>query len=48
MPSFKENFERDQREELDYDDSAFYYFSMAILFIMLTPATWYMVIKPVV
>lgn len=48
MPSFKENFERDQRDELDYDDSAFYYFSMAILFIVLMPATWYMVLKPVI
>lgn len=45
--SFKENFERGDREQLDYDDSAFYYFSMSMLMVVLLPATWYMVLKPV-
>jgi hypothetical protein len=45
--SFKENFERGDREKLDYDDSAFYYFSMSMLLVVLIPATWYMILKPV-
>ena len=45
--SFKENFERGDREQLDYDDSAFYYFGFAMLLVCLLPATWYMVLKPV-
>lgn len=45
---FKENFERGEKENLDYDDSAFYYFGLALLLIALIPATWYMVIKPVI
>ena len=32
---------------MDYDDSAFYYFGFAMLTCCLVPATWYMVLKPV-
>jgi len=45
--SFKENFERGEKENLDYDESAFYYFCLAMLIIVLVPATYYMIIKPV-
>ena len=45
--SFKENFERGDREQLDYDDSAFYYFGLAMLLVTLLPATWYMIVKPI-
>jgi len=38
---FKENFFREEEEKLDYDDSAFYYFSFAILTIFLVPYTLY-------
>lgn len=44
---FKENFERGEKEQLDYDDSAFYYFSLAMLILVLVPATYYMIVKPV-
>jgi hypothetical protein len=38
MSSFKDNFKRDSEEDmLDYDDSAFYYFSMAILTFITLP-----------
>jgi len=43
---FKENFERGEKDNLDYDDSAFYYFSVALLLLGLVPATWYMIISP--
>jgi len=46
MSTFKENFERGDREQLDYDDSAFYYFSCVLLLFIVVPATWYTVIKP--
>jgi hypothetical protein len=45
--TFKENFERGDKDELDYDDSAFYYFGLAMLFVILVPATWILIIKPV-
>lgn len=45
--SFKENFERGEKDELDYDDSAFYYFGLSMLFVTLVPATYFMIIKPV-
>jgi len=45
--SFKENFERGEKENLDYDESAFYYFCLAMLMIVLVPATYYMLIQPV-
>jgi hypothetical protein len=38
--SFKENFERGDKDELDYDDSAFYYFGLSMLFVVLVPATY--------
>lgn len=44
---FKENFERGEKENLDYDDSAFYYFGLALLLLGLVPATWYMIISPI-
>ena len=47
MSSFKENFERGDKEQLDYDDSAFYYFSLSFLLLILFPATYYMIIKPI-
>ena len=47
MSSFKENFERGDKEQLDYDDSAFYYFGLAMLMIVLIPCTYIMLIKPV-
>lgn len=48
MSSFKENFERGDREQLDYDDAAFYYFALALLLVTLLPATWYMILKPMI
>ena len=47
MSSFKENFERGDREQLDYDDAAFYYFGLAMLLVVLLPATWYAVVQPI-
>jgi hypothetical protein len=47
MSTFKENFERGDKESLDYDDSAFYYFGLAMLFIVLVPLTYIMLIKPI-
>jgi hypothetical protein len=45
--SFKENFsKKDEGEGLDYDDSAFYYFSVAILTFSLIPATYQLILKP--
>lgn len=47
--SFKENFERGGGDDnLDYDDSAFYYFFLALLLIMLIPATWSLVLRPMI
>jgi translocation protein SEC63 len=46
MSQFKENFQRDEKESLDYDDSAFYIFGMTMMLIFLLPATYYMVIQP--
>ena len=41
MSSFQDNFKRDSEEDmLEYDDSAFYYFSISILSFMLFPATF--------
>lgn len=41
MSSFSDNFKKDSEEDmLEYDDSAFYYFSFAILSAMLIPFTW--------
>lgn len=42
MSSFKDNFKRDSEEDmLEYDDSAFYYFSLAVLTFILIPYTFY-------
>ena len=41
MSSFSDNFKRDSEEDmLEYDDSAFYYFSFAILSAILIPFIW--------
>lgn len=46
--SFKESFERSgEKENLDYDDSAFYYFGLAMLNVVLIPTTYHLIIKPV-
>jgi len=43
MSSFQDNFKRDSEEDqLNYDDSAFYYFSMAVLTFVLLPYTYYL------
>jgi hypothetical protein len=39
MSSFQDNFHRDEEKLLDYDDSAFYYFFIAILTVILVPLT---------
>ena len=39
MSNFKDNFHREEEEHLDYDDSAFYYFFIAILTVFLIPFT---------
>ena len=44
MSTFKENFERGDKEQLDYDDSAFYYFGLSMLTVVLLPATYIMLI----
>ncbi len=44
MSNFKENFERGEKEQLDYDDSAFYYFSLAVLSVVVFPLTYYLII----
>jgi preprotein translocase subunit Sec63 len=45
--SFKENFEKEDKDSLDYDDSAFYYFGLAMLVVVTIPLTWKMIIQPV-
>ena len=47
MSTFKENFERGDKEQLDYDDSAFYYFGLSMLLVVLIPATYIMIIQPI-
>ena len=45
MSSFKDNFKRDtsgEDDELEYDDSAFYFFSLALLSFMVVPLTLYL------
>ena len=46
MSSFGENFSRQENEQLKYDDTAFYYFAVAMLTILLVPATHWLVVKP--
>ena len=44
---FGENFKRDETEDnLNYDDTAFFYFALAMLTVLLLPATYVMVIRP--
>lgn len=45
--SFKENFEKEDKDSLDYDDSAFYYFAMSMLTVVTIPLTYIMIIKPI-
>jgi translocation protein SEC63 len=41
--SFKENFARDEQEDmLEYDDGAFFYFSMSLLTFIALPYTYYL------
>jgi hypothetical protein len=41
MSSFSDNFKRESDEDmLEYDDSAFYYFSISALTFILIPMTW--------
>ncbi len=42
MSDWKENFFRNEEESLDYDDSAFYYFAISLLTVILLPVTIYM------
>ena len=40
MSNFQDNFKRDKEEDmLEYDDSAFYYFSLALLVFVTVPLT---------
>ena len=42
MSNFQDNFKREQSgedDELEYDDSAFYFFSMAVLTFIVVPFT---------
>ena len=41
--NFKENFFRDEEQQLDYDDSAFYYFFISILTCIILPYTYYLI-----
>jgi hypothetical protein len=41
--SFKENFARDEQEDmLEYDDGAFFYFSASLLTFIALPYTYYL------
>lgn len=45
MSNFQDNFKREQSgedDELEYDDSAFYFFSMAVLTFIVFPFTLYL------
>ena len=42
--SFKDNFAReDQEDMLEYDDGAFFYFSLAVLTFIALPFTYYLI-----
>jgi preprotein translocase subunit Sec63 len=45
--SFKENFEKEDKDSLDYDDSAFYYFGLSMLVVTAIPLTYIMILKPI-
>ena len=40
MSNFQDNFHREEEQSLDYDDSAFFYFFIAILTCILIPFTY--------
>lgn len=40
MSSFQDNFHRDEEKLLDYDDSAFYYFFVSVLTVILLPLSY--------
>ena len=43
MSSFQDNFKRDSEEDmLEYDDSAFYYFSISLLTVIVIPYTYFL------
>jgi hypothetical protein len=41
MSSFQDNFHREEEKLLDYDDSAFYYFFISVLTIVVVPLTFH-------
>lgn len=43
MSKFQDNFHREEEGQLDYDDSAFYYFFIAILTVGLVPYTLHLI-----
>jgi len=46
MSSFQDNFKRDaggEDDELEYDDSAFYFFSLALLTFIVVPLTLWII-----
>ena len=45
--SFKENFQREEKKGLQYDDTAFQYYTFATLLVILVPFTYHLVIKPI-
>jgi len=45
MSNFQDNFHREEEKLLDYDDSAFYYFFISILTVMLVPLTIHIIKK---
>jgi len=42
---FQENFSRDEKEDLNYDDKAFYYYATTMLLLFLVPATYFGIIR---
>lgn len=47
MSSFQDNFHREEEKLLDYDDSAFYYFFISVLTIVVVPLTFH-ILKTVI
>ena len=50
MSSFQDNFKRDaggEDDELEYDDSAFYFFSLALLTFIVVPLTLNTLFDPI-
>jgi preprotein translocase subunit Sec63 len=44
--SFQENFQREESENLNFDDTAFIYFAFAMLVVLLLPASYWLVLRP--